>query len=404
MLMSNAVHHSSRILLVAPQPFYEDRGTPIAIRHVLEALSVANYNVDLLTFDVGSDIELPGLRICRVGGMLGIKQIPIGFSLRKLALDIIMTFALLKMLRNEDYACVHAVEEAVFPSLLIARRHRIPVIYDMQSCIPDQLRNHPFFGRPLVQRILRGCEGWALNKAALVIGSAGLRSYVRKVAPSARIEEWHFPGQPNLSSAAQVAECRRICSIALEAPVVLYSGNFARYQGVTLFVEAIPQILKTMPDAVFVLVGGDESSMAPDMRKAMRLVPPTSIRILPRQPRETLPAFIAMADVLVSPRAEGDNLPLKVFDYIAAGKAIVATDYPIHRTILSDERALLVEPNAAAFATGVIRLLKDRRLADQLGAAAQLHSDQNYGLAPFQRFVDEMYRQVSDDRQVAAEL
>ncbi len=51
-----------RILLVAPQPFYEDRGTPIAVKHVLEALSEGGYKVDLLTYPVGKAIELPGLR------------------------------------------------------------------------------------------------------------------------------------------------------------------------------------------------------------------------------------------------------------------------------------------------------------------------------------------------------
>lgn len=156
-----------KILLVAPQPFYEDRGTPIAIRHVLDALSAAGHRVDLLTFAVGRDISLPGLRIFRVGRLFGFKHIPIGFSIRKLLLDILLVFALLRMLRSQDYWCVHAVEEAVFPALMLGPGLDVPVIYDMQSCIPDQLRGHPFFGLSIIQRLLLAWERWALRRSAL---------------------------------------------------------------------------------------------------------------------------------------------------------------------------------------------------------------------------------------------
>jgi len=404
MLMSDKPRPATRVLMVAPQPFYEDRGTPIAIQHVLEALSNAGYMVDLLTFSAGADISLPGLRIIRVGGLLRIRNIPIGFSLKKLLLDIAMTFALLRMLRRQHYWCVHAVEEAVFPALLIGRHRGIPVIYDMQSCLPDQLSDHPLFGTTIVQRFLQRCERWALRHAAMVVGSAGLKPYVMRTEPTARVEEWNFPGQPHNPDPTQAAERRRACEIADDAPVVLYSGNFARYQGVDSLIEAMSDVLEQVPDTVFVLVGGDRESFSPEIRKAVEALSPQSIRILPRQPREALPSFIAMADILVSPRAGGDNLPLKVFDYIAAGKAIVATDYPIHRTILDENCAVLVEPRAEAIARGIVHLLRDPPLASRLGAAARARSETHYGLAPFQRFVDDVYRRVSSDLKLAVKL
>ena len=52
-----------RILVIAPQPFYEDRGTPIAVRRLLDALAEDGKLIDLLTYPVGMSIELPGLRI-----------------------------------------------------------------------------------------------------------------------------------------------------------------------------------------------------------------------------------------------------------------------------------------------------------------------------------------------------
>ncbi len=398
MLMTTSLDHDRRVLVVAPQPFYEDRGTPIAIQHVLEALSASGRRVDLLTFAVGSDIELPGLRIIRIGGLLGIRHVPIGFSLRKLLLDIVLCFALLRMLRKEEYWCVHAVEEAVFPALFLGKLRGVPVIYDMQSCLPDQLREHPVLGLSLVQRVLLKCERWALRNAAVVVGSAGLEPYVKRVMPTAAMREWNFPGQINRASDEEIARRREAYGIAPDAPVILYSGNFARYQGVNWLVDAIPAVLRSVPDAVFVLVGAEEGSTPGDLREAIDRIPKSALRIVQRQPRDALPSFIAMADILVSPRAGGDNLPLKVFDYIAAGKPIVATDFPIHRTILNEERAMLVAPDAAAMAEGIVTLLKDRVLAARLASAARDHSESYYGLAAFRALVDEVYERAGCGR------
>lgn len=403
MLIPNSIEQESRVLVVAPQPFYEDRGTPIAIRHVLEALSASGHQVDLLTFPMGSGVSLPGMRIFRVGRWTGIKHVPIGFSIRKLFLDLLLCIALLRMLHKRDYWCVHAVEEMVFPALVIGKLRMVPVIYDMQSCLPDQLRGHPVLGLGWIQRLLVKCERWAFRRSAIVVGSAGLEPYVKRSSPATEVREWAFPGQVNLASKREIAERRAECGIPARAPVILYSGNFARYQGVNYLLDAIPEVLDAEPDAVFVLVGADGTGIPAELSEAIGRVPPHALRILPRQPRDALPSFIAMADILVSPRAGGDNLPLKVFDYIAAGKPIVATDYPIHRTILNEERSVLVEPNGHAMAQGLIALLKDPALARTLGAAAREHSNAFYGLDAFRRLVNDIYRQVGAGVRVAVE-
>src|SRR5215208_6963958 len=63
------------VLVVAPQPFYEDRGTPIAVRRLLEALSELAYNVDVLTYPVGRDLELPGVRVLRTANPFGLRRV-----------------------------------------------------------------------------------------------------------------------------------------------------------------------------------------------------------------------------------------------------------------------------------------------------------------------------------------
>jgi glycosyltransferase involved in cell wall biosynthesis len=74
-----------------------------------------------------------------------------------------------------------------------------------------------------------------------------------------------------------------------------------------------------------------------------------SARIIDRRPREEMPDYLALADVLVSPALRRQRA-LKIFDYLAAGRPIVATDIPTHRTLLAEDRAVLVAPEPQALA------------------------------------------------------
>ncbi|HET8649946.1 MAG TPA: glycosyltransferase family 4 protein [Gemmatimonadales bacterium] len=379
-----------RVLLVAPEPFYEDRGTPLAIRQVLSALSELGYQVDLLTFPVGEPLELPGLTIDRISNPFHIRQVPVGLSLRKLLLDIGLVRALRRRIREGGWHYIHAVEEAAFPAVLLGRGAGIPVIYDMQSSLPEQLRRKLVFRSRPVQRLLRWPERWLLRRADAVACSMGLEQYVRRVAPGAQVHEWHFASPPDRAPAQAVAALRSELDIAPEAPVILYSGTMEHYQGLPHLIAAIPRVTAAHPQTVFVLVGGDRDDHAAIRRDAgvdsMR-----SLRLVPRQPRDRIPAFLSLASVLVSTRAYGNNLPLKTFDYLAAGRPIVATDIPPHRAFLSDELALLVPHGTEPLAMGINRVLDDPALARQLGQAAVSYANQHLGRASFVRSVKRLY-------------
>ena len=112
-----------RILVVAPQPFYQDRGTPIALRQVLAGPGRAG--------PPGGPRDLPGRR---GRGHPGPAHLPVGQPTsassgarsacpsRKVVLDVPLTAALQRRLARERYACIHAVEEAAFPAAILARQ------------------------------------------------------------------------------------------------------------------------------------------------------------------------------------------------------------------------------------------------------------------------------------------
>lgn len=117
----------SRVLVVAPQPFYEDRGTPIAVCQLLRALSQLAYEVDVVTFPIGQSIDIPGVRYYRASNPFRVRRVPVGLSVAKLLLDVTLISELARRLSAGGYACIHAVEEAAFPAVVLGQRFRVPV-------------------------------------------------------------------------------------------------------------------------------------------------------------------------------------------------------------------------------------------------------------------------------------
>jgi glycosyltransferase involved in cell wall biosynthesis len=385
------------VLIVAPQPFYEDRGTPIATRQVATSLAMLGYDVDLLVYPVGAEQSIEGVRIIRSPNLFGVRSVPVGFSLRKLVLDLGMIGSFWRLTRSRRYAAVHAVEEMAFVAAAMRRSH-CAVVYDMQSSLPDQLRSHAMFRPGVVQRLLRSVESWLIRRVDAIVCSAGLKEYVASQHPNADITELMYLSAMAQPDPALAAALRARHGIPAIQRIVLYAGTFEPYQGLDDLIDAMPAVLEVHPDTVFVLVGATPDSSLADDERARAMVEARRLWILPRQDRSRIPSFLAMADVLVSSRAYGDNVPLKIFDYLAAGKPIVATDLKAHRALLDEDCAILVGNSGTALAAGINRLLRDDGLARSLAERALLRSGRGAGSEPFDRLVESVYARVCSRR------
>lgn len=382
---------STHVLVIAPEPFYEDRGTPISVRYLIEGLIRDGAQVDLVTYPSGEPIECPRLRIFRIPNLFRIKQVPIGFSYKKVLLDIVLTISVLWRLTQKSYDYIHAVEEAVFVAILAGKLHRIPLIYDMQSSLPEQLSGHFLFRIPFIQRWLQFCERWVIHRVDSVVCSAGLGAHVRNIDSSVPVVEWRFPSLSTKVSTEEVKKLGEKYNITSASPIVLYTGNFAPYQDLPLLIEAAFEINTCFPNIQFVFVGGTESEGVSLSPKAKILHKQGALKFISRQPRTMMSLFLSMADVVVSPRMSAENLPLKIFDYLASGRPIVAIDSPTNRAVLASDRALLVGPSVSDLKEGILRLLKDREYAESLGKKAKTFAKEHNGWNAFMKLIYELY-------------
>jgi len=382
-----------RILLVAPQPFYQDRGTPIAARYVVTALSEFGCCVDILTYPLGQDLDLPGVRTFKVGGWLHFKSIPIGLSVKKLLLGIIMTGAIWNRLRRDEYACIHAIEEAVYPALLLGRMKQIPVIYDMQSSLAEELGTMRLLRFPLTKKFLEWCERKACKNSRVIVCSLGLGKKIREESVSAQVHEWMFPKQLSKLPKTDEHTIRKELGLLNSTRVIVYIGNFAHYQGISLLMTSIPLIIRSYPDVVFLMAGADESSMQSMSMRHADLIKQGHLVLLTRQPRSRTIDLLEIAELGVSPRLRGANLPLKVFDYLAAGLPVVATDIDAHRP-LRGKGLLLASPTPEGFAEALTSLLENPLLAHKYSETARCCAEKELSWPAFRERVLRIYGEV----------
>jgi glycosyltransferase involved in cell wall biosynthesis len=158
-------------------------------------------------------------------------------------------------------------------------------------------------------------------------------------------------------------------------PVVAYAGHLYAWKGVDVLLDALTHL----PGVRGVIVGGHdkEPDLARLSQQAARLGLSDRVTFTGFVPPSAVAAYLRAARVLVLPNPPSAistrfTSPLKLFEYMAAGKPIVASDLPSIREVLRDEEnALLVMPgNAPALAAGVRRLLDDAALSDRLSRTA----------------------------------
>lgn len=386
-----------RVLLVAPQAFFTATGTPFNVLTMSQALGELGYEVHLATFPHGQDATLPGLVHHRTPALPWVRRVPVGFSLAKACYDFLLAGLVFRLLLRHRFVAVQAVEEAAFFAVPLARLFRTPAVVDLDSDICGQLADHPSgLVRPL-GRLAGPLRRAALRRAtAAVTVARHLTDLVRREAPGVpvfEIRDIPLPDTLRPPEPAAMARLQAELDLAGRRPVV-YTGNFDRRQGLDLLLDAWAETAPRHPDAVLLLVGGELAEVAAMRARAQRLEVAESVRLPGKQPAEIMADVMGLAEVLVSPRLEPYVTPLKIYSYMASGRAIVATDLPTHNTVLDATSAILVPPTAEGLAAGITQALADPAAAAALGARAKALVENEYSYAVFRRRMAELYRHL----------
>jgi glycosyltransferase involved in cell wall biosynthesis len=380
-----------KILLIAPQPFYQDRGTPIAVRLLAQTLGELGHDVHLLVFHEGVEITIPNVTIHRNITLPGISGIKPGLSLKKLICDFFLFIKCVRLIQTNRFDLIHAVEEAVFMAVIVKKIFRIPYVYDMDSYMSLQLIDK-FPSLHLIRRFMEWLEQKAVNNSSGVLAVCqALEDIARKFSPDklvARLEDITL-----LATDGEGSDILRE-RLGITGIIAMYVGNLEKYQGIDLLIESFREALTKNEDLNLVIIGGNKDDILFYQQRVEQLGMQKNIFFCGQRPVDLLGYYLNQADILVSPRIQGNNTPMKIYSYLDSGKPVLATRLPTHTQVLDETIAYLVNPAIMEMAAGFIDLAENNTLRTTLGVNARKRVKEEYSLPAFKRKLTAFYKKL----------
>ncbi len=371
-----------KILILAPQPFYQERGTPIAVKLLAQTLVDQGHDVHLLVFAEGERINLSGVTIHRHVRLPGISGIKPGLSLKKLVCDFFLFIKCIQLVRKQNFQLIHAVEESVFMARVIKKIFKIPYVYDMDSCMSVQLMDKfPSLG--IVRRAMEWMEKGAITGSNGVLPVCeALENIVKKHASDklvVRLEDISL-----LESGTEGDEDLRQ-TLGIDGIVLMYVGNLEQYQGIDLLLEGFKEALSRKSSLYLVLIGGNKKDIQFYTERSRHLGIAANVFFCGGRPVNQLGYYLKQADILVSPRIQGNNTPMKIYSYLDSGRVVLATNLSTHTQVMDEQIACLVESESQEMAKAIVALAEDTKLRERLARKAQQRVQDEYSFPAFKR-------------------
>jgi glycosyltransferase involved in cell wall biosynthesis len=341
-----------RVVVVVAGPYPALRGSQVLVRHLERGLAERGHEVAVVTYGPHRG-RRPGPRPARV------------------ALDALLVLRLHRHVRRHGADVIHAHNyEAAIAGLLVGRLCGVPLVYHGHSALVQELPTYASspWGRRWLRQLGALLDGQVPRRADFCIAVTEelgrlLRAGGVLDRSLACIEPANQPSELVPDEGAREEAGRNGDGL------VCYAGNLDGYQNLGFLFDAFARVRAELPAARLVLV-----THADARRHAARLGEgglPRGVEIVEATSYHAVRDRLAEADVAVLPRSEGSGFPMKLLNYMAAGKAIVASAGSAKG--LRDGRTGRVVPDgdAAAFAAAVVELLHDGGQRARLGRAAR---------------------------------
>lgn len=381
-----------KVLILAPQPFFQERGTPIAVKLLSECLGgMPNIEPHLLTYQEGDDVLIKGVvhhRSKAPSFLYGVKP---GFSWKKIILDLYFFFSTIQLIRTMRPHLIHAVEESGYMSLLLTKIFRIPYIFDLDSNIIEQATAKCKL-IALLSPITRRIDSLTIKCAdAVVAVCPALVTHALQFKPKKIIL---LPDISLLDESNEITSIRETLGLQHEE-IILYVGNFEYYQGLELFIESMVEVLKSKPNVHAVLVGGTQEAIARMRTKSDTLNISHRIHFPGPRPSRELKSLLTEATIVVSPRTHGENTPMKLYSYLDSETPLVATRLATHTQVITDEHAYLAEPTPSDFSKSLIEALTNKELSALKAKKAKGLVLESYSKTAFEKTISQLYTEIT---------
>jgi len=393
-----------KICMIAPFPFFEDRGAPIRVNGEAKGLANLGHEIDVVCYHLGRDVPEVN-RIHRIHHIPWYNTTAAGPSYHKVYLDLMVLSKTLHVIKSCDVDVVHAhLHEgaAIAQMLKTILKLKKPVIFDAQGSLTGEMASHGFIEPTSLQfRFWRWLESKICEDSRFILASSHHLLHMLR-------EEFGIPEE-------KIALLLDGVDIELFNPkrfdrdrirneygltnndVIIYTGLFSRYQGLNFLIEdVVPRVVKANKNAKFVLIGYPVN----EYRKlAKNAGVQKHILFMGKQKYDEVPKFLAAADIAVTPkRMEMGEANLKVLTYMAMGLPTIAFNYEYNTQLLQDI-GLTTEPgDVDGFTDAILNLLCNPKQRRTMGKKARSTAQNKHSWLSVASKIVDVYKKLSNEK------
>ncbi len=281
-------------------------------------------------------------------------------------------------LEKPDVLHAHSPVLNVIPTLWVARKYNLPVIYEVRAYWEDAAVDHGTYQEGSWKyRVVRTLETFACQRATHV---TVLCDGIKHDLMSRGISEKKLTIIPNGINLDDFQDCRPHEAYRKNwnlsgKRIIGFIGSFYRYEGLDLLVSAFAELVNTHDDLALLLVGGGE--VKHELEEQIHALGIQSQVVMPgRIPHEDIPGVYGLVDIFVYPRKSIRLTelvtPLKPLEAMIVGKPLVASNIGGHRELIQDGvTGLLFTPDDTSSLNSTLsRLLSDEAYLNTLGQQA----------------------------------
>lgn len=382
-----------RILMIAPTPYFSDRGCHVRIYEEARALQARGHQVRIVSYHLGRDLEpVPVDRIVEVPWY---QKREAGPSWHKFYLDLLLLVtAISSGLRFRPHLIHGHLHEGALLGWLVAKLLRVPLVFDYQGSLTGESLNHGFFADgSLLHRLFRAVEGRINRLADLVITSStpAVVDVLLSRVSSKRVVPFPDGVDTMMFRPLSRSEARHRLGINEELPLIVYLGLLNRYQGTDLLLQAAV-LLKERRCTFHLLIMGFPDEEYRVKADALRLS--GFVTFTGRVDYNDAPLLLAAGDLAVSPKLSTTEANGKLLNYMACGLATVCFESPVNRELLG-EAGIYAEPgNADDLARCIEQALGDREALQRKGRVLRQLSREEHSWKRRAEDLERLYERV----------
>jgi glycosyltransferase involved in cell wall biosynthesis len=385
-----------RILMLAPTPYFADRGCHVRIYEEARALIESGCDVCIVTYHHGRD--MPGIPTFRIPSMPWYQKLTAGPSWFKPLLDILLFIKALSVSRTFRPHLLHAhLHEGAFIGLLLKLVLRLPLIMDSQGSLTVECRDHGFFrSGSFLEKLFSALENLINNSADFIITSS-------TVGAKLLSEKWGVP-TAKLSAVIDGVDTDRFVSypksaarsrvgVSEDVPLVVFLGLLNEYQGMDVLLKVI-QILKEQQSQIrFLIMGYPYEGYK---RKASDLRLDEMVTFTGRIDYSEAALMLSAGDIAVSPKLSLTEANGKLFNYMACALPTVVFDTPVNREILGDTGVYAAFNDAVDMARQISGIIADKGLLAKMSLAVRARAVSEHSWKLRAKMLVELYRQLKE--------